>query len=140
MVDSFLPEENPFNEEYFEQYSQQVGDNRIAPIKEELKEMSDPEEMMLLIMDTLKDVEVVPDVGQYYTFLYTAKTPRLTYDQHPLVAVTDIQRWGFRGLNYHWGKFRNYTWQEIDGVLYVVRPSEINDLRNISYAYFLTTL
>ena len=29
---------------------------------------------------------------------------------------------------------------EIDGVLYVVRPSEINDLRNISYAYFLTTL
>ena len=84
-------------EGYFEQYEQQVGDNRIAPIMDELKEMSDPEEMMLLIMDTLKDVEVVPDVGQYYTFIYTAKTPRLTYDQHPLVAVTDIQRWGFRG-------------------------------------------
>ena len=91
MVDSFLPEENPFDEEYFEQYSQQVGDNRIAPIKEELKEMSDPEEMMLLIMDTLKDTEVVPDVGQYYTLIYTAKTRRMQYDQHPLVAVTDIQ-------------------------------------------------
>ena len=83
MADSFLPVENPFNEEYFEQYSQQVGDNRIAPIMDELKEMNDPEEMMLLIMDTLKDTEVVPDAGQYYTFLYTAKTPRLTYDQHP---------------------------------------------------------
>ena len=140
MADSFLPEENPFNEEYFEQYSQQVGDNRIAPIMDELKEMSDPEDMMLLIMDTLKDTEVVPDAGQYYTFIYTAKTPRLTYDQHPLVAVTDIQRWGFRGINYHWGKFRNYTWEELGGVLYVVRPSEINDLRDISYAYFLTTL
>ena len=140
MVDRYLQKENPFDEEYFEQYSQQVGDNRIAPIKEELKDMSDPEEMMLLIMDTLKDTEVVPDVGQYYTFIYTAKTPRLTYDQHPLVAVTDIQRWGFRGLNYHWGKFSNYTWEEIGVVLYVVRPSEINDLRDISYAYFLTTL
>ena len=57
-----------------------------------------------------------------------------------IVAVTDIERWGFRGINYHWGKFRNYTWEEIGGVLYVVRPSEINDLRDISYAYFLTTL
>ena len=127
-------------EGYFSQYEEQVGDNRIAPIMDELKSLTDPEEKMLLIMDALKNVEVVPDVGQYYTFIYTAKTPRMTYDQHPLVAVTDIQRWGFRGLNYHWGKFRNYTWQEIDGVLYVVRPSEINDLRNISYAYFLTTL
>ena len=83
-------------EGYFEQYSQQVGDNRIEPIMEELKEMSDPEDMMLLIMDTLKDTEVVPDAGQYYTFLYTAKTPRLTYDQHPLVAVTDIERWDLK--------------------------------------------
>ena len=116
-------------------------DNRVREYLSDLNNRTnDPEEMMLLIMDTLQDTEVVPDAGQYYTFLYTAKTPRLTYDQHPLVAVTDIQRWGFRGLNYHWGKFRNYTWEEIGGVLYVVRPSEINDLRNVSYAYFLTTL
>ena len=78
-------------EGYFEQYEQQVGDNRIAPIMDELKDLTDPEEKMLLIMDALKDVEVVPDVGQYYTFIYTAKPPRLQYDQHPLVAVTDIQ-------------------------------------------------
>ncbi len=140
MVERYLEKENPFEEEYFEQYSQQVGDNRIAPIKNELKEMRDPEEMMLLIMETLFDTEVVPDVGQYYTFVYNAKTPRLTYDQHPLVAVTTLEKWGFRGLNYHWGKFRNYTWEELAGILYVVRPSEINDLRDIPYAYFLRTL
>ena len=102
---------------------------------------NDPEDMMLEIMNLLKDtVTPVPDVGKYYTFVYNAKTPSVQYDQHPLVAVTDLQRWGFRGINYHWGKFRNYTWEEIGGVLYVVRPSEINDLRDISYAYFLTTL
>ena len=32
MVDRHLQKENPFDEEYFEQYSQQVGDNRIEPI------------------------------------------------------------------------------------------------------------
>ena len=36
MADSFLQQENPFDEGYFEQYSQQVGDNRIAPIMDEL--------------------------------------------------------------------------------------------------------
>ena len=137
MVDRHLWKENPFDEEYFEQYSQQVGDNRIAPIKEELKEMSDPEEMMLLIMDTLKDTEVVPDAGQYYTFLYTAKTRRLTYDQHPLVAVTDVERWGFRGINYHWGKFRNYTWEEIAGKLHVVEFQELDELLALQYGKFL---
>ena len=116
--------------------------NRIEEINEDLeKVIGDPEEMKLIIMEALNNtVTPIPEVGQFYTFIYNAKTPNITYDQHPLVAVTDIQRWGFRGLNYHWGKFRNYTWEEIGGVLYVVRPSEINDLRNVSYAYFLRTL
>ena len=50
-------------EGYFSQYEEQVGDNRIAPIMDELKSLTDPEEKMLLIMDALKNVEVVPDVG-----------------------------------------------------------------------------
>ena len=109
-------------------------------LQDKIEEENDPDDIMMYIMEVFNETEVVPDAGQYYTFLYTAKTPRLTNDQHPLVAVTDIERWGFRGINYHWGKFRNYTWQELGGVLYVVRPSEINDLRNVSYAYFLRTL
>ena len=33
-----------------------------------------------------------------------AKTKGLEYDQHPLIACIDVQRWGFRGINYHLGK------------------------------------
>lgn len=121
-------------------YSSLVGSNRIIGIKDDLKMMDDPEEMMILIMDTLKEIEIIPDVGNYYTFIYRAKTPDVEYDQHPLIACLEVQRWGFKGLNFHWGQTRNYTWEEIPGQLHLVRKSEINDLRDISYALFRRTL
>ena len=31
--------------------------------------IQDPDDKMLLIMDTLKDTDVVPEVGKYYTFI-----------------------------------------------------------------------
>jgi hypothetical protein len=126
--------------ENFKGYNNLVGSNRIAPIRESLKMMDDPEEMMLLIMDNLKDIEIVPDVGNYYTFIYNAKSPDTEYDQHPLIACLEVQKWGFKGLNYHWGRTRNYTWQEIPGQLHLVRKSEINDLRSVPYALFKRTL
>jgi hypothetical protein len=122
----------------FGQYTNLVGSNRIKKIKSQLKRMDDPEEMMILIIDTLKDVEIIPDVGSYYTFIYNAKTPRLKYDQHPLIACLSVERWGFRGLNFHWGTQRNYTWNEVAGQLHIVRKSEVNSLRDIPYAYFRT--
>jgi len=122
------------------QYISLVGPNRIIGIKDDLKMMDDPEDMMILIMDTLKEIEMIPDVGNYYTFIYRAKTPDVEYDQHPLIACLDVQKWGFRGLNFHWGQARNYTWEEIPGQLHLVRKSEINDLRDISYALFRRTL
>lgn len=121
-------------------YSSLVGSNRIIGIKDDLKMMDDPEEMMILIMDTLKEIEIIPDVGNYYTFIYRAKTPDVEYDQHPLIACLEVQKWGFKGLNFHWGQTRNYTWEEIPGQLHLVRKSEINDLRDISYALFRRTL
>lgn len=121
------------------QYSSLVGSNRIIGIKDDLKMMDNPEEMMILIMDTLKEIEIVPDVGNYYTFVYKAKSPDMEYDQHPLIACLEVQRWGFKGLNFHWGQTRNYTWEEIPGQLHLVRKSEINDLRDISYALFRRT-
>ncbi len=52
---------------------------------------NDQEEMMLEIMELLNDtVTPVPDVGTLCTFVYNAKTPEVRYDQHPLVAVTDL--------------------------------------------------
>jgi len=100
-----------------------------------ISSMTDPDDMMLEIMEILTDVEVIPDVGKYYTFIYQAKTPRVEYDQFPLIACVGVYEWGFRGLNYHWGDFRNYTWEE-SSVLRVVDPTELKTLRAIPYQSF----
>ena len=90
---------------------QQEEDNRIRQYLSDLNNRTnDPEEMMLEIMDVLKDtVEPIPEVGKFYTFVYNAKTPNKSYDQHPLIACVDLFSWGFRGLNFHWERYRNYT-------------------------------
>ena len=49
--------------------------------------MTDPEDMMLAVMETLNDTVVTtPDVGRYYTFIYDPKTPRIRYDEFPIIA------------------------------------------------------
>ena len=117
----------------------QGEDNRIRTSLSELNnQTNDPEEMMLEIMDALNDtVTPIPDVGNFYTFVYNAKTPGEQYDQHPLIACTSLERWGFRGLNFHWQKYRNYTWCELAGQLYIVRPNELDDLLAIPYGKFI---
>ena len=113
--------------------------NRIEEINEDLeKVVGDPEEMMLLIMEALNStVTPIPEVGQYYTFIYNAKTPNITYDQHPLIACTDLQTWGFKGLNFHWRQSRNYTWEELAGQLYIVDYDELDDLLRFPYGKFI---
>ena len=113
--------------------------NRIELIKEELAAaVNDPEEMMLIIMEALNDtVTPIPEVGKFYTFVYNAKTPDITYDQHPLIACTDLQSWGFKGLNFHWRQSRNYTWEELAGQLYIVQYNELDDLLNFPYGKFI---
>jgi len=116
-----------------------VNANRIDGIKEKLNGISDSEDMMLEIMGALNNtVEAIPSVGKYYTFVYNAKTPNVQYDQHPLVAVTDIFSWGFRGINFHWQASRNYTWEELTGQVYMVKSIELDDLLAIPYAKFIT--
>ena len=117
----------------------QEEDNRVREFLSELNnQTNDPEEMMLEIMDALNDtVTPIPDVGNFYTFVYNAKTPGESYDQHPLIACTSLERWGFRGLNFHWQKYRNYTWCELAGQLYIVRPNELDDLLAIPYGKFI---
>ena len=117
----------------------QGEDNRISASLSELNnQTNDPEEMMLEIMDALNDtVTPIPDVGNFYTFVYNAKTPGEQYDQHPLIACTSLERWGFRGLNFHWQKYRNYTWGELAGQLYIVKQNELDDLLAIPYAKFI---
>ena len=95
---------------------------------------NDPEEMMMKIMDLLSGtVTPIPDVGGFYTFIYNAKTPNIRYDQHPLIACTEVLRWGFRGINLHLRKSRQYTWDEVAGQLYIVQYDEVDDLMKIPY-------
>ena len=113
--------------------------NRIEAVKDELeKSVNDPEDLMLIIMEALNNtVTPIPEVGKFYTFIYNAKTPNITYDQHPLIACTDLQSWGFKGLNFHWRQSRNYTWEELAGQLYIVQWNELDDLLAIPYGKFI---
>ena len=110
--------------------------NRITDdIKELINAEDDAEDRMIVIMDILKDtVTPVPDQGKYYTFLYKAKTPDIRYDQHPLIECLEVFRWGFRGYNIHWKDARNYTWEEVIGLMYEVTQTELPILTSISYA------
>ena len=103
-----------------------------------LKEnVNDPEDIMLLIMEIFTIQEIVPEAGKFYTFIYNAKTPNISYDQHPLIACVEIFRWGFRGLNFHWQNYRNYTWEEIPGQLMVVESQELDELLALQYGKFI---
>ena len=117
----------------------EAEDNRVRQYLSDLNNRTnDQEEMMMEIMEALNDtVTPIPEVGGFYTFVYNAKTTGETYDQHPLIACTSLERWGFRGLNFHWRKYRNYTWEELAGQLYVVQYNELDDLLAIPYAKFL---
>ena len=115
-------------------------DNRVREYLSDLNnKTNDPEEMMMEIMEVLNDtVTPIPEVGKFYTFVYNAKTPDITFDQHPLIACTDLQSWGFKGLNFHWRQSRNYTWEELAGQLYIVQYDELDDLLRFPYGKFIT--
>jgi hypothetical protein len=101
-----------------------------------IKTYGDPDDRMLAILEILTQVDIVPDVGGLYTFVYSPKTPEIEYDQHPLVVVSDIFRWGFRGYNFHWKSPHNYTWLELVGNLHKVNKEELNTLIALNYQKF----
>lgn len=112
--------------------------SRVSKLKRKLDGSEDADLIMMNIMEVFKDISFVPDVGNYYTFIYIPKTEGIVYDEHPLIAVTAIEPWGFRGINFHWGQYRNYTWIEVIGQLYNVRNDEIDYLRSLKYAKYRT--
>lgn len=108
--------------------------NRIEPIIQDIRSETDVEDRMELIMYALNDtVTPIPEEGNICTFKYYAKTPNIEYDQHPLVAVTEIFSWGFRGLNFHHGEYRQYTWEELGTQVYIVNRTELDDLVSLQY-------
>ena len=109
-------------------------ENRIRGILDNMTGAENPDDLMMDLLEIVGNrVTPVPDIGKFYTFVYSPKTPNIQYDAHPLVAVTDIFRWGFRGMNFHWGETRQYTWNEIVGQLYEIFPEELSDAQEIPF-------
>ena len=112
---------------------------RVETLKAELEDANtdDVEDIMIIIMDTFKEEALYPEPGNFYTFVYQPKTPDIEYDQHPLIACVGLFNWGFRGLNFHWQRYRNYTWAEVVGKLHVVKYQELDELLSLQYGKFL---
>lgn len=116
--------------------------NNIPPRMRELKkridsaQATDSEDIMLIIMDVLKEEVLYPEPDKFYTFLYKPKTPNIEYDQHPLIICKTLEVWGFTAINLHWRKSRQYTWEEVIGKLHVIKYDELDEMMSIPYAKF----
>jgi len=110
--------------------------NRVRSVIDGVIGTEDPDDLMLELLGVLQEGGKVPESGKYYVFVYNPKTPNIRYDQNPFVAVTDVFSWGFRGINFHWGEIRQYTYNEIVGQIYEVYSDEISDVREIPFGKF----
>ena len=108
--------------------------NRVRSVVDNLIGTEEADDIMIELMDTLTSTSTSsPSAGKYYLFVYNAKTPNIQFDSNPLVAVTDVFEWGFRGVNLHIGQYRNYTYNELVGQLYEVNPDELSDVRELPF-------
>ena len=113
-------------------------ENRVRSVVNGLIGTEEPDDIMVDLIDNLgTTVTSSPSVGGYYVFVYSAKTPNIQYDSNPLVAVTDVFEWGFRGVNLHIGQYRNYTYEELIGQLYKINSDELADVRELPFANIL---
>jgi hypothetical protein len=109
---------------------------RVRELLKRVDGVTDPEDIMLMIMDIFKEEVLYPEPGKFYTFIYNPKTPEIEYDQHPLIACTELYKWGFKAINFHWRKSRQYTWEEVAGKLHVVKYNELDELISLQYGKF----
>jgi len=61
---------------------------RVYTLEKRIKNIFDPEDIMIEVMDIFDETRLIPEVGEYYTFVYNAKTAGINYDKPPLFAVT----------------------------------------------------
>ena len=115
-------------------YPTDDNSNRVRSVVDSLIGTEGADDIMIELMDTLTNtVTSSPSDGKYYVFVYNAKTPNIQFDSNPLVAVTDVFEWGFRGINLHIGQYRNYTYNELVGELYEVNSDELSDVRELPF-------
>ena len=115
-------------------YPTDDNSNRVRSVVDSLIGTEEADDIMIELMDSLTNTSTSsPSVGKYYVFVYSAKTPNIQFDSNPLVAVTDVFEWGFRGINLHVGQYRNYTFNELVGQLYEVNPDELSDVTELPF-------
>jgi hypothetical protein len=115
--------------------------SRIQMLEETISQATDdPDELMAIIQSIFNDTEKLPRPGNIYTFVYTSKTPGISYDQHPLLMVESISLSGFRGYNIHWSDHRNYVWEGVGSSFHRVKKGEeFNYLHDVPYRKILST-
>ena len=117
-----------------EQYPTDDNDNRVRGVIDNLIGTESSDDKMEELISVLSESGRVPSAGKFYTFFYTAKTNGIQYDEFPLVAVTDVYSWGFRGENFHWGgQMRKYNYNQVVGQLYEIYSEELSDVVELSF-------
>ena len=115
--------------------------SRVEMMMQRISQGIDSEdEIMSIIQKIFDDTEKYPRPGNIYTFVYTAKTPGILYDQHPLLMVESIDLSGFRGYNVHWSDHRNYVWEGVGSSFHrVQRGEEFDYLHDVPYMKKMST-
>ena len=106
--------------------------NRISPVLDRLIGIEDPDELMSQITQVVSDSISTPQAGQFFLFSYQPSSNG-RYDANPLVAVTDVYSWGFRGTNFHHGEARSYSFSNVSGSTYRVFPEGIKYLQALPF-------
>ena len=109
--------------------------SRLSDVLKDFTGLGDVDDIYQEVLGALTEGGA-PEVGKYYTFVYRPKTPQLRYDEYPLVAVTGVFDWGFKGINFHWGQSRQYNFSEVVGGLYRATNDELKDLNTLPFAKF----
>ena len=110
------------------------NENRVRGVIDSFVGVETADDIMESLIGVLSESGKIPTAGKYYTFFYNAKTPGIQYDEYPLVGVTDVFSWGFRGINFHWSDRRQYNYDQIAGQLYEIYPEEISDVIELAFA------
>lgn len=111
--------------------------SRVSILKKRIQGVTNPNKIMAEIMDIFKEIHSTAIPGYYYTYIYNPVT-KGPYDRFPLIAMIDRSGDGFRGLNFHWNLLRNYVDVGVVGPLMVIHSDEIEEMKQINYAKFLT--
>ena len=110
------------------------NENRVRGVVDNLIGTEDADDIMTELISVLNEGGKIPTAGKYYTFFYNAKTPGIQYDQYPLVGVTEVFSWGFRGINFHWSDRRQYDYNQMFSGLYEIYPEEMSDVIELAFA------